>query len=87
MNQMYKYTMCGKIKAPISARLIYLVMLDMADDNGSVVIPQRKICNILNLAKSTVSRNLRKMQKHGYMEIKARYNEYGGQSPNEYIVK
>ena len=88
MNKLKKYKLCGKIKANITGKLLYLLLDDLADGSGEITIPQRKISNALQISKSTVSRNLRKLKAAGYIEIVPQYRtDDGGRSSNKYIIK
>ena len=87
MNRLNKYKICGKIDTTISGKLLYLVLDELADDDGEITIPQRKISSALNIAKGTVSRNLRRLRDVGYIDIHATYHNDGGRAANKYIVK
>jgi Mn-dependent DtxR family transcriptional regulator len=86
MNNFTKYRMAGGLEATPSAKLLYLVLLDVIDDKNKVVIPQKRISEALGLNKKTVSKSLRKLCDCGYITIEATYNEYGGRMPNRYSV-
>ena len=87
MNKLAKYKLCGEVNTSISGKLLYLILTDITDENNAVVIPQRRISESLQIAKSTVSRNLRKLRDAGYIEIVPQYNDYGGRATNKYILK
>lgn len=87
MNKMTKYKLCGEVNTSISGKLLYLILMDITDENNAVSIPQRRISESLRIAKSTVSRNMHRLRDAGYIEIVAQYNDYGGRAPNEYILK
>ena len=87
MNQLARYKVCGEISTSISGKLLFLILMDITDENNAVAIPQRRISESLKITKSTVSRNLRKLRDAGYIEIVAQYNDYGGRAPNKYILK
>lgn len=87
MNKMTKYKLCGEVNTSISGKLLYLILTDITDENDAVIIPQRRISEALQITKSTVSRNLRKLRDAGYIEVVAQYNDYGGRAPNKYILK
>jgi DNA-binding MarR family transcriptional regulator len=83
-----KYKPCGRIDTTITAKLLYLILIDLADDNGAVIIPQRKISDALHISKSAVSRNLRRLRDNGYIHIDPIYrSEDGGRSANKYIIR
>jgi Mn-dependent DtxR family transcriptional regulator len=69
-----------------SGKLLYLVLLDVIDDKNKTVIPQKRISEALGMNRKTVSKNLRRLQKGGYIVIEETYNEYGGRMPNRYSV-
>ena len=87
MNKMVKYKSCGEIDTSISGKLLYLILMDITDENNAVIIPQRRISESLRIAKSTVNCNLRKLRDAGYIDVVAQYNDYGGRAPNKYILK
>ena len=88
MKKLSKYKVCGTIDATPTAKLLYLVLDELANTNGEVVIPQRKISDALHISKGTVSRNLRRLRDGGYIDIQAQYrSDDGGRAANKYIVK
>ena len=88
MNRLSKYKICGEVKANSTGKLLYLILDELANKNGEVIIPQRKISDALQIAKSTVSRNLRKLKDGGYIEIVPQYRtDDGGRASNKYIIK
>lgn len=82
-----KYYLAGIINTTPSAKLIYLLLSELCDQNGEVIIPIRKISEALNLARDTVSSNLMRLERSGYIIITEQYNEYGGRAPNKYQLK
>jgi biotin operon repressor len=86
MNNFTKYRMAGGLEATPSAKLLYLVLLDVIDDKNKATVPQRRISEALGMSRGTVSKNLRKLQDGGYIVIEEQYNEYGGRMPNRYCV-
>jgi len=66
LNKLAKYKLCGDIDATITGKLLYLILDELADGNGEVVIPQRKISDALHISKGAVSRNLRRLRDGGY---------------------
>jgi DNA-binding MarR family transcriptional regulator len=87
MNKLAKYKVCGEVNTSISGKLLFLLLMDITDENNTVIIPQRRISESLRITKSTVSRNLHRLRDAGYVEIVTRYNDYGGRAPNMYILK
>ena len=87
MNKLTKYKLCGDIDATITGKLLYLILDELADGNGEVVIPQRKISDALHISKGTVSRNLRRLRDGGYINIHSTYHSDGGRAANKYVVK
>jgi biotin operon repressor len=86
MNNFTKYRMAGGLDATPSAKLLYLVLLDLIDDKNRVIVPQRRISEALGLSRKTVSKTLRRLRDGGYITIEEQYNEYGGRMPNRYSV-
>ena len=87
MNKYSKYKIVGELETTISGKLLYLLLSDIIDENNKIVIPQKKISEALGISRSTVSKNLRKLSRRGYLDIIPTYNECGGQMPNKYIVR
>ncbi len=86
MNRITKYRLAGGLNATMTGKLLYLMLLDIVDGDGKIVIPQRRISEALGICKGTVSRNLRKLNKRGYVGINPRYHDDGGRAANEYTV-
>ena len=87
MNKYTKFKLVGELDATISAKLLYLVLLDVVDEDNKVMIPQKRISEALGISKGTVSRNLRRLDRRGYIDVIPQFNEYGGQMPNKYVVR
>lgn len=87
MSKLSKYKSCGFIKAPISGKLLYLVLDNVAGKNGSVIIPQRKISKTLGISRSTVRRNLRRLERIGAIRIIPTFHCDGSRAANKYIIK
>jgi len=75
------------VKATVTGKLLYLVLTELAGENGEVVIPQRRISDALRLSRSAVSRNLRRLERAGAISIIPTYHSDGGRAANNYIVK
>jgi len=86
MNNLVPYRICGSIKTTPIGKLIYLILDDLADEDGDVIIPQRKLSNVLQISKSTVSRNLRRLEKLGAISIMPTFHYDGGRAANKYQV-
>ncbi|WP_273327800.1 helix-turn-helix domain-containing protein [Vallitalea guaymasensis] len=82
-----EFKVAGKIKTTVSAKLIYMLLNKLADKEGSVQISQKKLSKILGLHKTTVRKNLWRLEKSGYIYIRSRYTDDGGRLANEYIVR
>jgi len=87
VNKYTKFKLVGELDATISAKLLYLVLLDVVDEDNKVMIPQKRISEALGISKGTVSRNLRRLDRRGYIDVIPQFNEYGGQMPNKYVVR
>ena len=87
MNKYTKFNMVGELETTISGKLLYLVLLDIIDEGNKIVIPQKRISEALGISKSTVSSNLRRLGRRGYIDIIPTFNECGGQMPNKYVVR
>ena len=88
VNKLSKYKICGGIDTTITGKLLYLILDELANKNGEIVIPQRKISDALRISKGTVSRNLRRLRDNGYIDIHAQYrSDDGGRAANKYIIR
>ena len=88
MNKLSKYKICGDVDSTVTGKLLYLILGELANKNGEVIIPQRKISDALHISKGTVSRNLRRLRDGGYIDIHPQYrSDDGSRSANKYIVK
>ena len=87
MNKLAKFKLCGDIDAPITGKLLYLILIELADENGEVIIPQRKISDALHISKGAVSRNLRRLRDGGYINIHSTYHSDGGRAANSYRIR
>jgi DNA-binding MarR family transcriptional regulator len=80
--------MAGNIeKYKVSGKLLYMLLSELADENGRVEISHRKLGRILGIHRSTVSKNLRKLEASGDIFIYSRYDEDGGRIANVYVVR
>jgi DNA-binding MarR family transcriptional regulator len=87
MNNMAKYQHLRTLDTTVSGRLLYLILMDITDTNGAVIIPQRRISEAIGLTKGTVSRNLRKLRDSGYISVIPQYHSDGGSAANKYVIK
>jgi DNA-binding MarR family transcriptional regulator len=76
----------GELEAAPSGKLLYLLLTDTADADGVIIISQKKISTALGISKGTVSRNLRKLKKCGYIDIVPTFHDDGGRAANKYYV-
>ena len=87
MNKLTKFKLCGEVDTPVTGKLLYLILYELADPNGEVIIPQRRISDALSISKATVSRNLRRLRDSGYITIYSRYHNEGGRAANKYRIR
>jgi DNA-binding transcriptional MocR family regulator len=87
MKRLAKYKICGAVDAPVTAKLLYLILDELANEDGEVIIPQRKIADALRISKGAVSRNLRRLRDGGYITAHPTYHCDGGRAANQYHVK
>jgi DNA-binding MarR family transcriptional regulator len=87
MNKLSKFKLCGEVKATATGKLLYLLLVEIANRNGEIEIPQRRISNALHISRSTVSRNLRRLRDGGYIDVYPQYHSDGGRATNKYVVK
>ncbi|WDV44080.1 helix-turn-helix domain-containing protein [Clostridiaceae bacterium M8S5] len=82
-----EFKVAGKIKTTISGKMIYMLLNELADKDGVITISQKKIGKILGIHKTTVRRNLRRLERSKYILIHSRYTEDGGRLSNKYILR
>ena len=88
MNQLTRFKPCGEVDTTITGKILYLMLYELADQNGEIMIPQKKISDTLRISKSAVSRNLRRLCGSGYIGIQAQYrSDDGSRAANKYIIK
>jgi len=87
MNKLSKYKLCGEVDATVTGKLLYIILNELANRNGEVIVPQRKISDALHISKGTVSRNLRRLRDGGYIDVQPMYHSDGGRAANKYRIK
>ena len=87
MKKLSKFRLIGNINTTITGKLLYLVLDELADNKGTIIIPQRKISDTLNLSRSTISRNLHRLERVGAIRIIPKYRSDGSRAANKYIIK
>jgi DNA-binding MarR family transcriptional regulator len=87
VSKLDKFKLCGEVKTGITGKLLYLILDELADADGETVIPQRRISDALQISKSTVSRNLRKLKESGYIDAQPTYHSDGGRAANKYVLR
>ena len=87
MKKLSKYKLCGEIDTTITGKLLYMLLDELANKRGEIIIPQRRISDALHISKSTVSRNLRRLHDGGYIEIYKQHHSDGGRAANKYVIK
>jgi len=86
MNNLTKFKICGEVDTTITGKFLYLILHELADPNGEIVIPQKRISDALRISKATVSRNLRRLHDGGYIKIFSRFGTEGGRMANKYRI-
>jgi DNA-binding MarR family transcriptional regulator len=71
----------------VTGKLLYLILEELADKNGEIIIPQKKISAALHISKGAVSRNLRRLREGGYIDVVAQYHSDGGRAANKYRIR
>lgn len=88
MKRLDKFKRCRDVESTVTGKLLYLILCELADENGEVIISQRKLAVTLHISKGTVSRNLRRLRDGGYINIFPQYrSDDGSRAANKYIVK
>jgi DNA-binding MarR family transcriptional regulator len=87
VRKLSKYKVCGEVDSTVTGKLLYLILAELANKNGEIIIPQKKISNALHISKGTVSRNLRRLRDGGYIDVLPQYHSDGGRAANKYRIK
>ena len=87
MRKLSKYKVCGEVDSTVTGKLLYLILDELADKNGEIIIPQKKISAALHISKDAVSRNLRRLREGGYIDVLAQYHSDGGRAANKYRIR
>ena len=56
MNKYTKFNLVGELETTMSGKLLYLVLLDLIDEDDKVIIPQKKISETAQKAPQKVAR-------------------------------
>ena len=86
MNKFTKYRLAGELDTTVSGKLLYLMLLDIVDADGKIKLSQRRISEALGINRSTVSRNLRRLYRHGYIDIVPQFHDDGGRASDQIVV-
>lgn len=87
VDRINEFKVVGEIKTTVSAKMIYMLLSKLADREGGVQISQKRLSKILGIHKTTVRKNLWRLEKSGCIYIRSKYTEDGGRLANEYIVR
>jgi biotin operon repressor len=82
MNKLEPFRSCNEI-SPATAKLLYLVLREISNDHDTIILPQRRLAETLGISRGAVSRNLRRLEHTGLLDIQSVYNVYGGRMPNK----
>lgn len=86
-DRINEFKVVGEIESTVSAKIIYMFLSKIANREGVIQISQKKLSKILGIHKTTVRKNLWRLEKSGYIYIRSRYTADGGKLANEYIVR
>ena len=87
IDRKIKFKLVGTIDTTISGKLIYSYLTDIAGEKGEIKVSIREISKVLGISRKTSSVNLHRLQRGGYIVIRAMYNQDGGRSANLYIIR
>ena len=87
MNKFTKYHLAGELETTVSGKLLYLLLIDIVDADGKIIIPQRRISEVLGISKGTVSHSLRRLYLCGQIDIVPQFHEDGGRAANKYVLR
>lgn len=82
-----RYRVSGNLKTTASGKLLYMLLSELADENGKVEISHKRLSRILGIHKATVSKNLRRLEENGNIFIYNRFDKDGGRIANLYVVR
>jgi len=76
-----------QLELPTSEKLILLLLANSANDETGECFPSQKyLSKKSGLARETVNRLIRKLQKKGHVAIRHKYRDDGGMRSNTYTV-
>ena len=81
-----KYKMVGSLEATITGKYIYTLLCDYAGAKGRVQLSIGKISKILNISRTSVRRNLHRLEESGYILIHSKSDDEGTRKANVYEI-
>ena len=81
-----KYRLAGQLDSTISAKLLYLLLLDTVDTQNKIQLSQRRISEALGISQTTVRRNFHRLRRDGYIDIVPQYHNDGGRAANQFVI-
>lgn len=87
MNDLTRYKLVAEAAVPPAAKLLYGYLLDRAGGrHGSVCLSSTKMAMDLGFCRSTVRRNLHRLQGKSLIQLKARFSEEGIRLSNQITI-
>lgn len=86
-KQMLRYMATGKIEAPATAKLLYLLLRDNVGNDAGLTIRRNELARTLGVSPGTITKNMRRLMEQSHIYIVPTYNSDGGQSANKYILR
>lgn len=85
-NDMLKHKICGRVKGTVSSRYLLALLIDLCDEKGGFIMSARLLNRLTGLSKSTVYKNMRRLERMGYVKIVPRTTCDGGRASNQYVL-
>lgn len=82
-----KYKVAGSLKTSITGKCLYIMLYDLADEQGKIQISISKLSKLLRISESAVRNNLHNLADRGYIFVREVIEADGTRKANEYILK
>lgn len=87
VNDRAIYKLCASIKTTPAAKLLYSYLLNLTNDNSTVIMSIRNLANGVGLSRNAIKNNLLRLERLELIRIIPRHGEDGGQLANKYIIR
>ena len=85
-NDMLKHKICGRVKGTVGSRYLLALLIDLCDEKGGFIMSARCLHNLTGLSAGTVRKNMRRLERMGYIKIISRTTCDSGCASNQYVL-